>query len=97
MEDAGLFCGDCGSKLKNANAKVCIKCGCEPASIVNFCTSCGRKIASKNAIACVGCGASLKRGLGDNVQNLANKHGKTALGLAGAAILGAAAYKYAKK
>ena len=48
-------------------------------------------------MACTNCGGSLKGGITDSVKKLANQHGKTALGLAGAAILGAAAYKFMNK
>jgi TM2 domain-containing membrane protein YozV len=56
------FCGECGTKLKGPEAKVCLKCGSDPANATNFCTNCGAKRASPNAVACTSCGGKLTKG-----------------------------------
>lgn len=56
------FCGSCGVKLSNSNAKTCVKCGCDPHVIEDYCIACGDKRKSKNSLACVKCGAGMNAG-----------------------------------
>ena len=53
------YCGECGAKVDNKEARICTKCGADPRKAVNHCISCGAKLKSKNAQVCVSCGSGL--------------------------------------
>lgn len=52
-----MYCKNCGNQM-DANAVVCVKCGCAKGTGISFCPNCGQPIAP-NAAVCTSCGSAL--------------------------------------
>lgn len=54
-----MYCKECGNKIDNENASICVKCGTRIGVGNNFCNNCGNDIKSNNAEFCINCGSAL--------------------------------------
>ena len=54
-----MYCKECGNKIDNENASICVKCGTRIGVGNNFCNNCGNDIKSKSAEFCTNCGSAL--------------------------------------
>ena len=52
-----MYCRNCGKEI-DANATVCVGCGCIPSSGNKFCPNCGAETQS-NQVVCIKCGVAL--------------------------------------
>ena len=52
-----MFCKNCGNQM-DANAVICVKCGCAKGTGANYCQNCGQPV-TPGAAACTSCGAAL--------------------------------------
>ncbi len=56
-----MFCKNCGNAM-DANAAICVKCGCAAGTGASFCPNCGQPTAP-GAAACTTCGCALNAAL----------------------------------
>ncbi|WP_312258457.1 TM2 domain-containing protein [Romboutsia ilealis] len=64
-----MYCKECGEKVLNKNAVICVKCGTNKGKGRNFCKECGEKINNiDNQDVCLNCGVSL-----NDFSNIGNK------------------------
>ncbi len=54
-----MYCKECGEKLLNEKAVICVKCGTSKGKGINFCKECGEKINNNNQDICLNCGVGL--------------------------------------
>ena len=52
-----MYCRNCGKEI-DANAAVCVGCGCIPSSGNKFCPNCGAE-TQPNQVVCIKCGVAL--------------------------------------
>lgn len=64
-----MYCRECGEKLSNPKAVICVKCGTNKGQVNNYCPDCGQEVKNKDAEVCLNCGVRLKGG----VNNLTNQ------------------------
>ena len=64
-----MYCRECGEKLSNPKAVICVKCGTNKGQGNNYCPDCGQEVKNKDAEVCLNCGVRLKGG----VNNLTNQ------------------------
>lgn len=64
-----MYCRQCGEKLNNPKAVICVKCGTNKGQGNNYCPDCGQEVKNKDAEVCLNCGVRLKGG----VNNLTNQ------------------------
>lgn len=53
-----MFCKNCGSEM-DPNAAICIKCGYQKGTGVNYCQNCGSTV-TEGAAVCTSCGCALQ-------------------------------------
>lgn len=56
-----MYCKNCGARIANENASVCLNCGVEVGVGNRYCANCGAQ-PDPLAVVCVSCGQSLKGG-----------------------------------
>lgn len=54
-----MFCKNCGQQYVTDNAIMCVKCGAQKGTGMNYCYNCGQP-TPMNSIACTNCGVSLQ-------------------------------------
>lgn len=74
-----MYCKDCGEKIENENAVVCVKCGTRIGQGNNFCQDCGKSIKNNNAVFCVNCGSNIIEN--KNNENTVSSNSKIIAGL----------------
>lgn len=52
-----MYCKNCGNPM-DANAAICVKCGCAKGTGTSFCPNCGNPV-TPGAAACTSCGCGL--------------------------------------
>lgn len=67
-----MFCRNCGVKIENPKAIICVKCGTRVGESKNFCGECGEVVSNENQEFCLKCGCSLKQSLSSKFKNMAN-------------------------
>lgn len=70
-----MYCRNCGNEM-DANAAICVKCGCAKGTGLSYCSNCGQP-TQPGAVACTSCGAGLA------VAPSANAKSKLVAGLLG--------------
>lgn len=55
-----MYCRQCGEKLNNPKAVICVKCGTNKGQGENYCPDCGQEVKNKDAEVCLNCGVRLK-------------------------------------
>lgn len=54
-----MYCKNCGEKIENPNAAICVKCGVEKGQGNTFCPTCGVQSQNPNAAICLSCGVPM--------------------------------------
>lgn len=73
-----MYCRQCGEKLNNPKAVICIKCGTNKGQGENYCPDCGQEVKNKGAEVCLNCGIRLKgamNNIADQLKSVASKSG----------------------
>lgn len=73
-----MYCRECGEKLSNQKAVICVKCGTNKGQGNNYCSDCGQEVKNKDAEVCLNCGVRLKGGvnnLTNQIKNSVSKNG----------------------
>lgn len=52
-----MFCRNCGAQYVSDEAVMCVKCGCQKGTGINFCANCGQP-TPPNSMVCLNCGVS---------------------------------------
>lgn len=71
-----MYCRQCGEKLNNPKAVICIKCGTNKGQGENYCPDCGQEVKNKGAEVCLNCGIRLKgamNNIADQLKSVASK------------------------
>lgn len=55
-----MYCRECGEKITNEKAEICVKCGTSKPKGENYCPDCGVEVKNKGAEVCLRCGIRLK-------------------------------------
>ena len=86
-----MYCRECGEKLTNDKAVICVKCGTNKGQGNNYCPECGEEVTNKKADVCLKCGIRLKGSINNiagqiknatsNLDNANNNNNKTVAGL----------------
>lgn len=86
-----MYCRECGEKLTNDKAVICVKCGTNKGQGNNYCPECGEEVTNKKADICLKCGIRLKGSINNiagqiknatsNLDNANNNNNKTVAGL----------------
>lgn len=53
-----MFCKNCGAQYQSDQAVICVKCGAQKGTGMNFCQNCGQATPPGSAV-CLNCGVSL--------------------------------------
>ncbi|WP_024615563.1 NINE protein [Clostridium sp. Ade.TY] len=81
-----MYCKNCGEKIENEKAVICVKCGTKVGDCKNFCGNCGESVSSETQEVCLKCGCSLKdpftKKLKDMANDTVNGQGKSKLAAA---------------
>lgn len=56
-----MFCRNCGQQYPSDQAVMCVKCGVQRGTGINFCHNCGQP-TQPSAMVCLNCGVSLQNG-----------------------------------
>ncbi len=64
-----MYCRECGEKITNEKAVICIKCGTNRGKGENFCPDCGVEVKTKGSEVCLNCGIRLR----GSMNNFANQ------------------------
>lgn len=67
-----MYCRECGEKLSNQKAVICIKCGTNKGQGDNYCPECGVEIKNKGAQVCLNCGVRLKGAINNFTNQIKN-------------------------
>ncbi|AVQ37754.1 hypothetical protein C7M56_03275 [Clostridium botulinum] len=75
-----MYCRQCGEKITNEKAVICIKCGANTGQGNNFCSECGAEVKNKDAEVCLNCGVRLKgsnNNFTNQIKNITNSKGNS--------------------
>ncbi len=63
-----MFCKNCGQQYVSNDAIMCVKCGAQKGTGMNYCQNCGQP-TQPNSMACLNCGVSLQGGAGGDAKS----------------------------
>lgn len=75
-----MYCRECGEKITNEKAVICIKCGINKGKGEKFCPDCGIELKNKGAEVCLNCGINLKGSMNNftnQIKNVASNSGSS--------------------
>lgn len=67
-----MYCKQCGEKMTNEKAVICVRCGTSKGQGVKYCPECGVEVKNQSAEVCLNCGVRLKGGASNFTSQINN-------------------------